>query len=135
MQKPSKMPTEIRPRKRTPPKVLKSCFFDDLGPRFERKIHPKRIKIESENRVEKKSAKIRKKNDKKGVVLTDPEIPTVSAYPPLGPWPYPKLKVSSSYWMTFRTRREDPRALRPLRGDRRIRGGKLIDTLRVELWI
>ena len=94
MQKASKMPTEIRPRKRTPPKVLKSCFFDDFGPRFERKIHQKRIKIESENRVEKKDETNQKNSDKKGLVPKSPENATVSAYPPLGPWPYPKLKAS-----------------------------------------
>ena len=70
--------------------------------------------------------------------LSEPESAAVSAYPSLGPWPYPKLKpiillvVTSHHAVPVL---KDPRALRPLRGDRRIRGGKRIDTLRLELWI
>ena len=41
IQKTSKIPSEIRPRKRRPPKVVKSSFFDDFGPRLGSQNHKK----------------------------------------------------------------------------------------------
>ena len=41
MQKTSKIPSKIRPRKPTPPKLPKSWFFDDSGCYFGSQIHTK----------------------------------------------------------------------------------------------
>ena len=63
----------------------------------------KSTKIDSENRVEKKT----KKRQKKGGNLKGPESAAVSAYPPLGPWPDAKLKTDCLKRTLFHTRRGD----------------------------
>ena len=47
-----------------PPKSQKVAFFNDVGLRFGREIHKKMLKIDSENRVEKKGKKSRKSDQK-----------------------------------------------------------------------
>ena len=61
MQKTSKIPSEIRPRKQTPPKVTKNSFFMILGVVLGGKSTPKRIKIEVEIRARKSEQKEAKK--------------------------------------------------------------------------
>ena len=43
--------------------------------------------------------------------------------------------TESRFWSHTPRNPEGCGGLRPLRGDRRIRGGKLLNTLRLELWI
>ena len=62
MQKSSKIPSKIRPRKRTPQKCEKIALFMLFDPLLGAKIIQKRIKIDSQNPLEKQTPKKPKKD-------------------------------------------------------------------------